>query len=66
MSKYAIEVTPHNYNLCVFLNDGHEIDTPDTTYLAVEINSPREITSKVVTDEEMKTAKYKNYLPLDS
>lgn len=64
--KYAIEVTSHNYDLCVFLNDGHEIETPDTTFLAIEINAPREITSRVVTGEEMKTAAYKDYLPLDS
>lgn len=66
MSKYAIEVASHDYDLCVFLNDGHEIDTPDITYLLVEINGPREITTKVVTVEEMKTAKYKDYLPLAS
>jgi hypothetical protein len=63
--KYALEVTKNSYDLCVFLNDGVAIDTPDVTFLLVEINSPREITTKVITGEEIKSAKYKDYLPLD-
>lgn len=66
MSKYAIEVTSEAYDLCVFLNDGVDIETPDITYLAVEVNGRREITTKVVTDDEMKTAAYKEYIPLNS
>lgn len=64
MSKYMIEVTSHAWDLCVFLNDGVEIETPDITFLAVEINSPREITTKVLSEEETKTAKYKDFIPL--
>jgi hypothetical protein len=64
MSKYMIEVASHAYNLCVFLNDGVEIENPDNKFLAVEINSPREITTKVISEEETKTAKYKDFIPL--
>jgi hypothetical protein len=61
MYKYAINV-PLNYGLCVFLNDGHEIDQGENNpFLLVEINSPREITSKIVTEDELKSAQYKDY-----
>lgn len=64
MSKYAINV-PTNYDLCVFLNDGCEIDQGENNpFLLVEINSPREATTRVVTEEELKSAKYKEYLPV--
>lgn len=62
--KYVIEVTSDAYELCVFLNDGHEIATPDRTFLAVEITSPREITSKVITADELQTAEYKRHILL--
>lgn len=61
MSKYLIEVTPESYDLCVFLNDGHDIPTPDVTILAFEITSPREITSKVITQEELRSGDYKDH-----
>jgi hypothetical protein len=64
MYKYAINVAL-NYGLCVFLNDGHEIDQGENNpFLLIEINSPREITTKVVTEDELKSAKYKDYLPV--
>lgn len=66
MNKYAINV-PRNYALCVFLNDGREIDQGENNpFLLVEINAPREITTKVVTEEELKSAKYKDYLPVEN
>jgi hypothetical protein len=62
--KYAINV-PRNYALCVFLNDGHEIDQGENNpFLLVDINGPREITTKIVTEEELKSAKFKDYLPV--
>ena len=64
MSKYMIEVTSHAYDLCVFLNDGVEIETPDIMFLTVEIHNPREITIKVISEEETKSAKYNDFLPL--
>jgi hypothetical protein len=65
MYKYAINV-PANYGLCVFLNDGHEIDQGENNpFLLVEINGPREITTKVVSAEELKSAMYKDYLPVE-
>lgn len=64
MYKYAIQVGL-NYGLCVFLNDGHEIDQGENNpFLLVEINGPREITTKVVTQKELESAKYKDYLPV--
>lgn len=64
MYKYAIHVGL-NYGLCVFLNDGVEIDQGENNpFLLVEINGPREITSKVVTQTELESAKYKDYLPV--
>jgi len=64
MYKYAINI-PLNYGLCVFLNDGHEIDQGENNpFLLVEINGPREITTKVVSEDELKSAKYKDYLPV--
>jgi len=66
MYKYAINI-PRNYGLCVFLNDGHEIDQGENNpFLLVEINGPREITSRVVSEEELKSAKYKDYHPIES
>jgi len=62
--KYAINV-PRNYALCVFLNDGHEIDQGENNpFLLVDINGPREITTKIVTEAELKSAKFKDYLPV--
>lgn len=64
MYKYAIHVAS-NYGLCVFLNDGHDIDQGENNpFLLVEINGPREITSRVITEAELKSAKYKDYLPV--
>lgn len=65
MYKYAINVAL-NYGLCVFLNDGHEIDQGENNpFLLIEITSPREITSRVVTETELKSAQYKDYLPVE-
>jgi hypothetical protein len=63
-NKYAINV-PLNYALCVFLNDGHDIDQGENNpFLLVEVNGPREITSRVVSQKELESAKYKDYLPV--
>lgn len=62
MPKYALEVTSEAYELCVFLNDGHILEIRDLTFLVFEINSPREITSKVVTADEMKSDAYKDVI----
>jgi|tagenome__1003787_1003787.scaffolds.fasta_scaffold20955740_6 hypothetical protein len=63
-NKYAINVI-RNYALCVFLNEGVEIDQGENNpFLLVEINGPREITTKVVSEDELKSAKYKDYLPV--
>jgi hypothetical protein len=62
--KYAINVAS-NYGLCVFLNDSQEIDQGENNpFLLVEIKGPREINSKIVSEDELKSAKYKDYLPV--
>jgi hypothetical protein len=62
MFQYALEVTSEAYDLCVFLNDGVEIETPDTTFLVFRIDAPREITSRVVDLHEIKSAQYKDLI----
>lgn len=59
MFQYAIEIASL-YDLCVFLNDDVEIENPIDKYLLVKINSPREVTTKVVSFDEFKSAMYKN------
>lgn len=46
--KFAIPINISTEDLCVFLNDGVAIDYyPDKLVLMVEVNGPREITTKV-------------------
>jgi hypothetical protein len=54
MPAYGIAVTEDYIDLVQFLNDG--IRPPieeETTFLIFEVNGPREITSKIVSKEEL-------------
>lgn len=52
--KFAIPINISTEELCVFLNDGHPINYyPDKLVLMVEINGPREITTKIHARDEV-------------
>lgn len=63
MDKYLIHIDLA-YALCVFLNDGVEIEDRNMILVA-EINGPREITTKVISEREMESAKYKDHTLLN-
>lgn len=52
--RYGFRIDLDNIDLVTFLNDGHrpEITKDNSTFLIVEVDGPREITSKVMTLEE--------------
>lgn len=55
---YAFGLTEENMPLVTFLNDGIRptIDSKSPAFLAVEINGPCEITTKVLSADELKAA----------
>lgn len=60
--RHGICITEDNIELVTFLNDGVRPEIDTSTYLFVEVNGPREITTKVMTLPEISAA-YSN-LPL--
>lgn len=53
MFKYAIDLNERNLDLIMFLNDGHRPVIEDKPqWLILEINGPREITSKLQFKDE--------------
>ena len=58
---YGFQIQPDLLPLLTFLNDGYTPQTIDSLldnqvrYLICEINGPREITTKVVTESELRT-----------
>lgn len=53
---YGFLINQENLALVTFLNDGHVPQPQDSTpnYLICEVNGPREITTKVVTESELR------------
>lgn len=50
---YAYAINCRHYGLCCFLNDGVEFDQAAYDYLLVNDVSANEITTKLVTKEEL-------------
>lgn len=60
MSKYIIDIRPESRDLCVFLNDGVDIPiTDEPQFLYIEIDDPREITTKILTLPELGSPEYR-------
>lgn len=53
MSRYGIRITEDNLNLITFLNDGVRPPMDEKTIFICEISEPHEITSKIVTEDEL-------------
>jgi hypothetical protein len=51
-SKYGILITPETIDIVTFLNDGVRPDATGKHFLLVQVDGPREITTKVTTLEE--------------
>lgn len=55
MPAYGIAITEQDLDLLQFLNDGVRPEIKEEfEYFVFEIKSPREITSKIVTEAELK------------
>jgi hypothetical protein len=54
-ARHGIRITPDTIDIVTFLNNGirPEIAKEQNTFLICEVNGPREITTKVMTIEEL-------------
>lgn len=53
--KYCLGITHENLDLVTFLNDGVRPVVQKDTFLVCEVNGPTEITTKIMSLEEMNT-----------
>lgn len=51
---YGIAINQDNLDMVMFLNDGVRPPMDKDTFLICEINGPREITTKIVSKEELR------------
>lgn len=55
-ARHGIRIAPDTIDLITFLNDGVRPEIKKDTFLIIEVNGPREITTKIMTIEEYNAA----------
>lgn len=52
-ARHGIRITPETIDIVTFLNDGVRPEIKKDTFLICEVNGPHEITTRVMTLEEL-------------